>query len=39
MIYIYIYVMIWHLQSLNLKTSLKPIYGGGMPLEHTHVYI
>ena len=33
-----IYVMIWHLKSLNLKTILRPIYGGGMPLKHTHVY-
>ena len=34
-----IYVMIWYLKSLNLKTKLRPIYGGGMPLKRTHMYI
>ena len=33
-----IYIMIWHLKSLNFKTILRSIYGGGMPLKRTHVY-
>jgi hypothetical protein len=32
-----IYVMIWHLKSLNLKTILRPSIVGGMPLKRTHV--
>ena len=32
-----IYVMIWHLKSLNLKTILKPNIVGGMPLKRTRV--
>ena len=32
-----IYVMIWHLKSLNLKTILRPSTLGGMPLKRTHV--
>jgi hypothetical protein len=32
-----IYVMIWHLKSLNLKTILRPSTKGGMPLKRTHV--
>ena len=32
-----IYVMIWHLKSLNLKTILRPSIVGGMPLKCTHV--
>ena len=32
-----IYIMIWHLKSLNLKTILRPSIVGGMPLKRTHV--
>jgi hypothetical protein len=32
-----IYVMIWHLKSLNLKTILRPSIVGGMPLKRIHV--
>ena len=28
-----IYVTIWHLKSLNLKTILRPSIVGGMPLK------
>ena len=28
-----IYVMIWHLKSLNLKTIPRPSIVGGMPLK------
>ena len=31
------YIMIWHLKILNLKTILRPSIVGGMPLKHTHV--
>ena len=31
------YIMIWHLKFLNLKTILRPSMVGGMPLKHTHV--
>jgi hypothetical protein len=34
-----IYVMIWHLKFLNLKTSLRPSIVGGMPLKRTHVFL
>ena len=35
-----IYVTIWHLKILNLKTVLRPIYGGGMSIKtHSRVYI
>ena len=33
-----IYVMIWHLESLNLKTILRPSILEGMPLKRSHVY-
>ena len=29
--------MIWYLNSLNLKTILRPRIVGGMPLKRTHV--
>ena len=32
-----IYVMIWHLESLNLKTILRPSIVCSMPLKNTHV--
>ena len=32
-----IYVIIWHLKSLNLKIILRPSIVGGMPLKRTHV--
>ena len=32
-----IYVVIWHLKHLNLKTILRPSIVGGMPLKCTHV--
>ena len=32
-----IYVVIWHLKNINLKTILRPIIVGGMPLKCTHV--
>ena len=32
-----IYVMIWHLKSLNLKTILRPSIVRGMPLKRTHM--
>ena len=31
------YIMIWHLKFLNLKTILRPSIVGGMPLKRTHV--
>ena len=31
------YIMIWHLKILNLKTILRPSMVGGMPLKRTHV--
>jgi hypothetical protein len=31
------YIMIWHLKFLNLKTILRPSMVGGMPLKRTHV--
>jgi hypothetical protein len=32
-----IYVMIWHVKSLDLKTILRPSIVGGMPLKRTHM--
>ena len=32
-----IYVMIWHLRSLNLETFLRPSIVGGMQLKRTHM--
>ena len=31
------YIMIWHLKFINLKTILRPSIVGGMPLKRTHV--
>ena len=31
------YIMIWHLNFINLKTILRSSIVGGMPLKHTHV--
>ena len=31
------YIMIWHLKNLHLKTILRPSMVGGMPLKRTHV--
>ena len=31
------YIMIWHLKIINLKTILRPSMVGGMPLKRTHV--
>ena len=31
------YIMIWHLKILNLKTILRPSIVGGMPSKRTHV--
>ena len=31
------YIMIWHLKFINLKTILRPSIVGGMPLKCTHV--
>ena len=31
------YIMIWHLKIINLKTILRPSVVGGMPLKRTHV--
>ena len=31
------YIMIWHLKILNLKTILTPSIVGGMPLKRIHV--
>ena len=33
-----IYIIIWHLESLNLKTILRPSIAGGVLLKRTHVY-
>ena len=33
-----IYVVIWHLENLNLKTILRPSILGGMPLKRSPVY-
>ena len=33
-----IYVMIWHLKSINLKIVLRPSIVGVLPLKRTHVY-
>ena len=34
---IYVYVLIWHVKNLNLKTILRPNIVRGMPLKCTHV--
>ena len=31
------YIIIWHLKYLNLKTILRPSIVGGMPLKRTHM--
>ena len=31
------YIIIWHLKIINLKTILRPSIVGGMPLKRTHV--
>ena len=31
------YITIWHLKFINLKSILRPSIVGGMPLKRTHV--